>query len=570
MARARPDSFGPLPQKRASSRPRREHAPHGETLGRYRLLGELGHGGMAFLYLARAEGPAGFGRLVAIKVLHTHLSRTQDFVHMFLDEARTAARIHHPNVVPVHEVGEANGEYFIVMDYVSGENLAFLLERTWGAGKPFPVPLAAHLIACAAEGLHAAHELTDRRGQPLDVVHRDVSPQNMLVGFDGVLRVVDFGIAKAADRVTHTKPGALKGKLDFMAPEQVLAKPVDRRTDVFALGVVFWESTTGKRLFRDESDMLTARRIVEMPAPPPSALVAGYPKKLEQVVLRALAKDPADRFATAKEMAQSIREVLAEIAPRIGAEDVQRFMTQVADDRLARRRELERRASLDPDADLSDAMDGSLLSDLGAVRRALDELGGSPLVLTVGSAAAEEAEVITKPHKTPWLWVGLAIGAVVAGVVAAEWSIDSSTVHVEPVSPAKAQATPVQPAQPASAQAPAQPSPSHAEPSPTEPSPTEPSPTEPSHAAPSPPEPSPPEPSHAEPSPTDPARTIPSSTTPPVRAQVPADPNPPAAKQPEPKKEVRAKPPTRARPASKRARPERPKKHDDLFESDEL
>ncbi|MCC7382610.1 MAG: serine/threonine protein kinase [Deltaproteobacteria bacterium] len=314
------------------------------AIGRYRILCELGHGGMGSLYLGRAEGPGGFERLVAIKTIHPHLAKRRAFLDMFLDEARIAARIHHPNVVSVYEVGEDRGRHFLVMDYVSGETMALALSTLWRTRKLMPVHLAAHLIAAASEGLHAAHELRDREGQPLHVVHRDVSPQNLLLGFDGVVRVSDFGVAKAAGQLASTEPGTRKGKFAYMAPEQLEATAVDRRADIFALGVVLWESIVCRRLFRGANDFQTAQRILAAAVRPPSEIRKDCPAELEAIVMKALARRPEQRYQTARDMGAALHRMLVSRSVAVTVADVDRFMLDTFPERHTARLEMERKA----------------------------------------------------------------------------------------------------------------------------------------------------------------------------------------------------------------------------------
>ncbi len=311
------------------------------------MLGELGTGGMGFLYLARAEGPGGFERLIAIKMLLPHLCRNQAFVDMFLDEARITAMIHHPNVVQTFEVGEHDGQYFIAMDYVSGETLASLLTHTWKAGRPFPRDLAAYVISCAAEGLHAAHELRGLDGNAKGVVHRDVSPQNVLVGYDGIVRVVDFGIAKAADRLSHTGTGVRKGKAAYMSPEQIRTEAVDRRADVFALGVVLWETTVGKRLFKAHNDFATIDRVMRKVIPSPKRFHPDYPAELERIVLRALERDPSERYQSARDLAEDLRAFLSTRSTLVGPSALAGLMDAVFPERKKARGELVKKAALE-------------------------------------------------------------------------------------------------------------------------------------------------------------------------------------------------------------------------------
>jgi eukaryotic-like serine/threonine-protein kinase len=301
---------------------------------------------MAVLYLARTSGLGGFERLFAIKMIHEHLGKEPGFVRMFLDEARLVARIRHPNVIPVYDVDVDESRYYISMDYVSGETLGAALTHTWPQGKSFPLDIAAYIVAMACEGLHAAHELRSSSGTLLGVIHRDISPQNIMLGYDGTIRVMDFGVAKALDQLTQSRPGAFKGTPAYMSPEHIRGQSMDRRSDIFGLGVVLWESTIGKRLFKDKTDIGTAARVLKMQIPMPSTLRAGYPKRLEKIVMRALSRDPSERHQTARELAEDLQEFLARNARRVSAGDLERFMGETFPKRRVERAELERKAAL--------------------------------------------------------------------------------------------------------------------------------------------------------------------------------------------------------------------------------
>ncbi len=274
-----------------------------KVVGRYALYSELASGGMATVHIARLLGEAGFARTVAVKRLHSGFAKDQRFVSMFLDEARLAARIRHPNVVPVIDVVAAREELLLVMEFVQGEALSSLLRLT--APKATPPTIAAKIVCDMLYGLHAAHEATGEQGQPLDIVHRDVSPQNLLVGVDGISQVTDFGIAKAANRLETTRDGQLKGKLAYMSPEQLRERPVDRRTDVYAASVVLWEMLAARRLFAKSEPCATITSVLKGANTPPSAH-AGVPRQLDAIVMRGLSADPRRRWATAKEMAVAI------------------------------------------------------------------------------------------------------------------------------------------------------------------------------------------------------------------------------------------------------------------------
>jgi eukaryotic-like serine/threonine-protein kinase len=241
-------------------------------VGRYALYGEIASGGMATVHYGRLLGPVGFSRTVAIKRLHAHLSRDPEFVSMFLDEARLAARIRHPHVVSVLDVVAQDGELLLVMDFVQGESLNRLIRAAKRSGG-IPPNIVSAIIVGLLQGLHAAHEARSDRGEPLEIVHRDVSPQNVIVGVDGVAQVLDFGVAKAAGRIQETSEGQLKGKFAYMSPEQLQNKHVDRRTDIFAAAVVLWETLTGGRLFNGDSHAAVMFAVVQHEVPAPSTVV---------------------------------------------------------------------------------------------------------------------------------------------------------------------------------------------------------------------------------------------------------------------------------------------------------
>jgi eukaryotic-like serine/threonine-protein kinase len=293
-------------------------------VGRYELHHELASGGMATVYLGRLRGPVGFSRTVAIKRLHPQFAKQPDFVAMFVDEARLASRIVHPNVVPMLDVVAESGELFLVMEYVHGESLSELTNLARASGERIPLRIASAIVGGLLEGLHAAHESKDQHGQPLDAVHRDVSPQNVLVGVDGATRVLDFGIAKATDRLQITRDGGLKGKVAYMAPEQLRLEPVDRRADVYAAGVVLWELITGQRL-RRANNAVSALHEVDQPILAPSSIDPAIVPEVDGVTLRALASRPDQRFQTAREFAQALEAAVPPAPPRVVGEWVERL-----------------------------------------------------------------------------------------------------------------------------------------------------------------------------------------------------------------------------------------------------
>ena len=274
-------------------------------LGRYQVIGRLATGGMAEVYLALSGELSGYRTLVVVKRILPHLASNQEFIRMFLDEARIAALLDHPNVVRIIEVGHDGDEYFLVMELVQGKPLSAITRKAAKDMNPLTPALSAYIVAQAANGLGYAHNLADSEGRPLGVVHRDVSPQNILVSFEGAVKVIDFGIVRALGRVSQTNPGGLKGKIEYMSPEQASSEEVDQRADVFALGVVLWEAVTGRHLFRRDTELATMRAIVDEPIPPPSDITPVAPQ-LEQIIVRALQKKREDRFQTAQEMAMAL------------------------------------------------------------------------------------------------------------------------------------------------------------------------------------------------------------------------------------------------------------------------
>ncbi len=282
----------------------------GTKLRDYEIIAPLRVGGMATLFLGRRQGAAGFAKLVAIKVVHPHLAREAQFGQMFVDEALISSRIEHPNVVHVTELGEQAGAYFLVMEYVHGASLSQLLAGLSKRGRRLSPELAVHIAVRVAEGLHAAHETLGDDGQPLHVVHRDISPQNVLLSARGHVKLIDFGIAKARGRVQQTTTTSLKGKIRYMAPEQAFGRPVDRRTDVYALAVVLWEMLTMRRMFTAENDFALLDMVRSPSPPPPSTYLEGCPPALDAAVMHALRPDLDQRTATAFELRRELAEAM--------------------------------------------------------------------------------------------------------------------------------------------------------------------------------------------------------------------------------------------------------------------
>jgi serine/threonine protein kinase len=271
-------------------------------LGRYQVLKPLAKGGMAEVLLARTIGLGGFARHVVIKRIRVEHGSDQKQIDMFLDEARLVAALHHRNIVQVHDIGEEDGKYFIVMEYVHGRDTRELLKTVKDNKAQIPLEHVITIVTAAAAGLHYAHEQRGADRKPLGIVHRDISPGNILLGFDGGVKVVDFGIAKAAQRMIDTQAGEMKGKVGYMSPEQCKMQPLDRRTDVFLLGIVLYELVTVRRLFKADTRYATMSQIVDGAVPSPSAARSDLPPELERIMLKALAKTPEERFQTADEL----------------------------------------------------------------------------------------------------------------------------------------------------------------------------------------------------------------------------------------------------------------------------
>ncbi len=280
--------------------------PPGTRLGRYEIIGELGTGGMATVYEGRALSVGGFARRVAIKYLHPHLLRDEQFVQMFMDEGRLAAGIHHPNVVAVVDLVLEAQCMYMVSEYVEGDQLLALFKSARDAKTRIPAPIAIRIALDMLAGLHAAHELAGDDGTPLRIVHRDVSPHNVLVGADGITRITDFGIAKAEERISTTRDGIVKGKLSYMAPEQPDDMPVDRRADLFSAATVLWECLTSRRLFPGRSDREVLEALLRKPIPTLREVVPELPAELDEVLMKALARNPDERYDTAAEFAEAL------------------------------------------------------------------------------------------------------------------------------------------------------------------------------------------------------------------------------------------------------------------------
>ena len=306
------------------------------------MLGVLGTGGMSEIFLGREPS----GRLVVIKRILPHLARQPNFVSMFLDEARIGSLIHHPNVVEVYELGQVGLDLFMVMEYLEGENGSSLLRRLVARNDRLSYALAAYIVARACRGMEAAHTQCDEAGKPLALVHRDISPPNVFLTYDGQVKVLDFGIAMAAQRLAQTATGELKGKFQYMSPEQCRGEPLDERSDVFSLGILLWELSTQRQLFSRPNELLVLKAVCEDPIPSPSRNASDYPEFLESMCNKALERDKSRRYATAAAMADELEAAVGMLMPpgadpaKALAEELERLF----DDRIAEKRRIARQA----------------------------------------------------------------------------------------------------------------------------------------------------------------------------------------------------------------------------------
>ncbi|MGM0555373.1 MAG: protein kinase domain-containing protein [Myxococcota bacterium] len=316
-----------------------------KTFGKYELIDKIAQGGMAEIFVAKQTGDvAGFEKRVAIKRIFPHLMEREDLVTMFFDEARIASDLNHPNIVQVYDLGKVDEWVYIAMEYVEGRDFREVCERGVDRDDFIDRELAAWIVAQAAAGLHYAHTRTDDTGEPMNIVHRDISPQNLLLSTGGHVKVCDFGIAKAEDRLGHTRTGQFKGKLSYMSPEQLDSEDLDGRSDVFALGIVLYETTMQRRLFRGRSDFETMNLVADAQVTPPTEDDPGFPEGLEAIILKALQKEPEDRYQTAEEMQLALEQWLQTRDVSVGSVQLSKYMQRVYPEGAAR--------TLDADADM--------------------------------------------------------------------------------------------------------------------------------------------------------------------------------------------------------------------------
>jgi serine/threonine protein kinase len=388
--------------------------------GKFQLLKKLAAGGMGQVFLARADGAQGFEKMLVIKRILPHLVEDDEFIQMFFDEARLTARLNHPNIVQIFELGEVGGSHYLAMEYVAGEDLRRMEREATGRGRPLPLGAACRIVSDAAAGLDYAHKARDAQGQPLGIIHRDVSPQNILVGFDGGVKLIDFGVARAAGRASQTATGILKGKYAYMSPEQVDGLEIDHRSDIFALGVVFWEVLTGKRLFKGDSDVQTMRLVRECSVPPPSRVNAAVPGALDPLVAVALARDAARRYPDAAAFRMAIEDFV--VAQRLAASSAHlvAFLKDLYGSRIDRESQ--------PDG-----------FDVIAPTDVLDEIhtpsSGPPSTRTAPEAAPPPVHTGSLGTPTTPRWTRWGAAALVAGLAALGGGLAARRMGAAPATP---------------------------------------------------------------------------------------------------------------------------------------
>lgn len=390
-----------------------------ETFGKYTLEKALAKGGMAEIFLARQDGPAGFSKELVLKRILPHYAEDQAFITMFLDEARLVARLSHPNIVQIFELGEHEGSYFLAMEYVQGPSLNELIRRMKSLGVRIPLHYAAWIVAKVAAGLAYAHDVRGADGASLGLVHRDISPDNVLVTEQGAVKMIDFGVAKARDNETKTVAGTVKGKFRYMSPEQVQGKPLDGRSDIFSLGIVLYELATQTRPFGDGSDLVTVTAIVKEPPAPPSRAFEGFPQSLEAIILKALEKAPDDRYGSAAEMQADLEAFIQGHGTFVTEREVGEFVAHVL-------------AGNDEDVAALKALPSGVHSTVAAAPSATDgaakvsALGESPAVAAPTVAPAQEetgaGQALSPGRRGPGaaVWALFAILAL-GGIAFAVW-----------------------------------------------------------------------------------------------------------------------------------------------------
>ncbi len=418
------------------------------VIGRYAIFDAIASGGMAKVHLGRLMGPVGFSRTVAIKRLHPQFSADAEFTAMFLDEARLAARVQHPNVVPTLDVLQSDHELLLVMEYVRGETLSRLVRAAHAQKMRLPPRIVVAIVSGALQGLHAAHEAIDEKGKPLGLVHRDMSPQNVLVGVDGTARVLDFGVARAEGRLQTTREGQVKGKILYMPPEQLAAQPVTRTADIYAAGVLLFEALTGVRMFAGEDDNAAITRILKNDIRVPSE-IAPELEPFDAICRRATSADPTHRFPTAREMAFELEKVMNPASNAEVGEWVERLATANLDARARKVAEIESSTSITgvptmpPPSESSRVQPATKRSDPPPHRMSRTVVGAliGAGVLLVGAAIVIAYLLGTRGHETITATPSATVAATAPSATATETTPPTATVAALPTPTASTTAT---------------------------------------------------------------------------------------------------------------------------------
>ncbi|WP_037583290.1 serine/threonine-protein kinase, partial [Stigmatella aurantiaca] len=401
--------------------------------GNYVLVRKLAEGGMAEIFLAKLLGADGFERNVVIKRMLSHLSSMPDFVDMFRDEARLAARLSHPNIIQIHELGFIEGCYYICMEYLAGEDFSTTLRQAGRKRQYTPIPIVLRVLVDAARGLHYAHEFTNEMGQCLNIVHRDISPSNLYLTYQGQVKVLDFGIAKAESRLAQTRTGVVKGKYIYMAPEQARGDEVDRRSDVFSLGVSLYESLTNVRPFARENDLAILNALLKGDFAPPTTLRREVPKALEAVVLKAMAPRPEARYATAGEFADALERGLADQVPlATHAQLVEYLRGQFGDERFAEKTRIPALATLKAQAAATPPPPprSSVTISVVSAQTFVEGAGGAQ--------ATREGASRGRGRGTRLVALGAAVGLLLLGAAFTTWRLSAAPVVTARIEPAPA------------------------------------------------------------------------------------------------------------------------------------
>ncbi len=412
----------------------------GTRLGKYEIVRRIATGGMAEIFLARVSGLPGFQKNVVVKRILPQLATKADFIEMFLDEARIAATLQHPNVVQMYDVGVVDGNYFIAMEYLNGEDVRTVMKTLFRKDGKLPLEFALGIVIGVASGLHYAHEKKGFDGKPLQIIHRDVTPQNVIITYEGGVKLLDFGIAKATNRFGETRFGTLKGKVPYMSPEQCRGEPLDRRSDMFSLGIMLYELTLGRRLFRGRSDFEILKQIVEGTVSPPRSIDPTYPVPIERIVMRALEKEREKRYQTAQELQADLEWVVREERVNVSPIALAKFMEQTFGGQAEAEARHEAQGERKTEEEALEDEDIEVINEeqAQAEERAREERAA--MIAQIHSRSDSESQSLRQPARSRLPLVMVCVGALALGIVAA-WKLTArpkakpAPVGEQPVSP---------------------------------------------------------------------------------------------------------------------------------------